>query len=148
MTKSETTVSDRSNMQLMNSDALGYETAYVPTPLSDEQKLQLSSTIIENLKLIGVKEAEMKAIVAGLKAEIKTLKSDIAADVNQHDKGYYEREVRLELIPDFQKGIMEYLDTTSGEIVAHKTRPLTPSERQLKIKTPGGETLGTGTDNF
>lgn len=91
--------------------------------------------LVEQSNLLEKHAAEKKR----MKAEQEQMKAEIFEMLNAIRTKGENRQVLCELSPNYVDGVMEYVNTHTGEIV--RTRKLLPSEKQLSIHVDAPNTV-------
>lgn len=113
----------------------------VKRPYSEDEKLQLKDSVVDESTTIMDQTKEFKEIKKEFDTAIKKSKESVSDALTRIKKGFSENEEKVYYIDDQEAGIMNVVDA-NGEILY--TRKLFPDERQTEAKFIE---MKTGTNN-
>lgn len=94
----------------------------------NEYNEEIAKTMIE----VSDKREKLKEISREAKVEIKRLEANVAQRLQIVRQGYVDENVEVHNVPDYDKGIIEFMDE-EGTLVG--SRKMLPSERQKEMFT-------------
>lgn len=113
----------------------------VKRPYSEDEKLQLKDSVVDESTTIMDQTKEFKEIKKEFDTAIKKSKESVSDALTRIKKGFSENEEKVYYIDDQEAGTMNVVDA-NGEILY--TRKLFPDERQTEAKFIE---MKTGTNN-
>lgn len=99
--------------------------------LSKDQRVELLDRITKEFDSLAALEERKAQEMKDLKDLLNDVEGNIKQLVETSRRGYTEAEVECRLVPDWDRGMMTFVRTDTGEVVEEKTRALTAEDRQL-----------------
>lgn len=115
----------------MQGFSVGKEFRKIRKDFTEEEKTGLSQRFGDLFLDYQAREIEVKEEIKELNAEVKMKKTTAMETLKKLKAGFEEVHVECDMIPDYDKGMMNYVDPSTGEI--HFSRRLLPEERQMNI---------------
>jgi len=100
--------------------------------LTDDGRNEYNEEIAKTMIEVSDKREKLKEISREAKAEIKRLEANVAQRLQIVRQGYVDENVEVHNVPDYEKGIIEFMDE-EGTLVG--SRKMLPSERQKELFT-------------
>lgn len=107
-------------------------TQRLPVQLTDEELLDRSTALVDNIQKTAALEEEKKSVDADFKGKIKA-RAEVSRKLTEIISNRTEdREVECEVKKDFERGTVTTVRMDTGEVV--ETRPITADERQEELR--------------
>ena len=99
--------------------------------LTDKEKLDMGKSLAETLAKKSGFERELNSLKKQFGSKIEMCDSQIASLQELINVGYEFRSVKIEILFDFDKGVVETTRIDTFEVI--EIRPMTANERQMMI---------------
>jgi hypothetical protein len=106
-------------------------TRNLPVKLTDEELLKVGRELAGTTQDIATEEKRQADVKAGMKARLAELdarRTQLAMNISRREQ---DRDVRVDVYMDFQRGIVQEIREDTGETV--HTRQMTDTERQAEL---------------
>jgi hypothetical protein len=108
-----------------------FATQFCKYIFSDEEKAEMAAEMAQKIAQLQGVESQEKSVKAQLKAEKESLSADISGNAEKINSGYEMRNIKCEVVYNYNEGMVLYIRTDNGELA--KERKMRDDERQVKI---------------
>ena len=113
-----------------NAMAVAMEVFTVRRQYTEEELSGFREQFVKEQLTFVRRDEEVKEQTKELREEVKALKEVADSVLLELNRGYEDKPVNCQLVPNYSEGIMQYIDP-NGEVV-HERR-LFPQERQMSL---------------
>lgn len=125
---------------------VSFEQRVLPCPLTDKDRLERATMLVELSKQKAVLEIKKKTEAKALKEAIDTLAVRMNGLYRQLDEGQVDKPVEVKVVHDFNRNVITALRTDTGEVMEERVMPAEDRQRALDLETPEQHVYADYTD--